>query len=462
MYSNTKAENIIMLKSIYTCTNCGSTTTKWYGRCPSCGEWNTLEESTVEVGKKSSSNTAKGGSVRTVPLSEVDGIEEIRYTTGIDELDRVLGGGIVKGAVVLLGGEPGSGKSTLLLQMCSHVCETATVLYVSGEESARQIKLRANRLGVDSNQLLIANETNVEKINTLIQNEKPDLCIIDSIQTMEIEGVTSSAGSIVQVRESASALTRTAKSLGIPIFIVGHVNKDGAIAGPKVMEHIVDTVLYIEGDRYLALRVLRSVKNRFGSTNEIGIFDMTDKGLVPVPNPSMILLEGRNDSLSGSCLTCIMEGTRPIVAEIQALTSKTAFSVPRRTADGYDYNRANLIIAVLEKRAGYYISGLDVYLNVTGGIRLDETASDLAVAFSIISSVLDKTLPSGTVAFGEIGLGGEVRSVRDPSIRVHELEKLGFDTCILPNANLKKLDRKDYHINLIGVSTVKELSKLLK
>ena len=330
-----------MLKSIFVCTNCGSTTSKWYGRCPSCGEWNTLEENTVETGKKGTKSNSHPGSVLTIPLSDVEGVEEIRYTTGIGELDRVLGGGIVKGSVVLLGGEPGSGKSTLLLQMCGHVCETASVLYISGEESARQIKLRADRLGVNSENLLIANETDVGKIGNLIQADKPDLCIIDSIQTMEIEGVTSSAGSIVQVRECASALTRTAKSLGIPIFIVGHVNKDGAIAGPKVMEHIVDTVMYIEGDRYLALRILRCVKNRFGSTNEIGIFDMTDKGLVPVANPSMILLEGRNENLSGSCLTCIMEGTRPVLAEIQSLTSKTAFSVPRRTADGYDYNRAN-------------------------------------------------------------------------------------------------------------------------
>lgn len=452
-----------MLKSIYTCTNCGSTTTKWYGRCPSCGEWNTLEESTVEVGKKSSkSSISSSNSITTIPLSDVQGVEEIRYTTGISELDRVLGGGIVKGSVVLLGGEPGSGKSTLLLQMCGYICETATVLYISGEESARQIKLRADRLGVNSERLLIANETNVEKINALIQTDKPDLCIIDSIQTMEIDGLTSSAGSIVQVRECASSLTRTAKSLGIPIFIVGHVNKDGAIAGPKVMEHIVDTVMYIEGDRYLALRILRCVKNRFGSTNEIGIFDMTDKGLVPISNPSMILLEGRNENLSGTCLTCIMEGTRPVLAEIQSLTSKTAFSVPRRTADGYDYNRANLIIAVLEKRAGYYISALDVYLNVTGGIRLDETASDLAVAISIVSSILDKNLPSGTVAFGEIGLGGEVRSVRDPHIRVKELEKLGFDRCILPNANLRKIHANDYKIELIGISNVKEIGKLLK
>lgn len=451
-----------MLKSIFVCTNCGSTTSKWYGRCPSCGEWNTLEENTVETGKKGTKSNSHPGSVLTIPLSDVEGVEEIRYTTGIGELDRVLGGGIVKGSVVLLGGEPGSGKSTLLLQMCGHVCETASVLYISGEESARQIKLRADRLGVNSENLLIANETDVGKIGNLIQADKPDLCIIDSIQTMEIEGVTSSAGSIVQVRECASALTRTAKSLGIPIFIVGHVNKDGAIAGPKVMEHIVDTVMYIEGDRYLALRILRCVKNRFGSTNEIGIFDMTDKGLVPVANPSMILLEGRNENLSGSCLTCIMEGTRPVLAEIQSLTSKTAFSVPRRTADGYDYNRANLIIAVLEKRAGYYISALDVYLNVTGGIRLDETASDLAVAISIVSSILDKTLPEGTVAFGEIGLGGEVRSVRDPHIRVKELEKLGFKRCILPKANLRKLNSKDYDIDLIGLSNVKEIGKLLK
>ena len=451
-----------MLKSLYVCTNCGASTSKWYGRCPTCGEWNTLEENTIQVNKKSKATLKADLNVDTVPLSQVTGIEEIRYTTGNEELDRVLGGGIVKGSVVLLGGEPGSGKSTLLLQMCGNICEYSTVLYVSGEESARQIKLRANRLGVNSDNLLIANETNIEKINSLIQNEKPDLCIIDSIQTMEIEGVTSSAGSLVQVRECASALTRTAKSFGIPIFIIGHVNKDGAIAGPKVMEHIVDTVMYIEGDRYLALRVLRCVKNRFGSTNEIGIFDMTDKGLIPVSNPSLALLEGRNENLSGSCLTCIMEGTRPVLAEIQSLTSKTAFSVPRRTSDGYDYNRLNLIIAVLEKRSGYYISALDVYLNVTGGIRLDETASDLAVAISIVSSILDKTLADETVAFGEIGLGGEVRSVRDAHIRVKELEKLGFKRCILPHSNLIKLNKKDYNIELIGISNVKEIVKLFK
>ncbi|MBR3355201.1 MAG: DNA repair protein RadA [Oscillospiraceae bacterium] len=449
-----------MLKSVYVCTNCGATASKWYGRCPACGEWNTLEENAIEVSKKAKSAARVDHSVDTVPLSQVTGVEEIRYTTGIDELDRVLGGGIVKGSVVLLGGEPGSGKSTLLLEMCGKICDSATVLYVSGEESSRQIKLRANRLGVNSDNLLIANETNIEKINALIQNDKPDLCIIDSIQTMELEGVSSSAGSIVQVRECASALTRTAKAFGIPVFIVGHVNKDGAIAGPKVMEHIVDTVMYIEGDRYLALRILRCVKNRFGSTNEIGIFDMTDKGLIPVSNPSLILLEGRNENLSGSCLTCIMEGTRPVIAEIQSLTAKTSFSVPRRTSDGYDYNRLNLIIAVLEKRSGYYISALDVYLNVTGGIRLDETASDLAVGISIVSSILDKTLPESTVAFGEIGLGGEVRSVRDAHIRVKELEKLGFKHCILPHANLIKLNKSDYNIELIGISNVKEIGKL--
>ena len=452
------------LKTIYVCTNCGAASGKWYGRCPSCGEWNTLVEDVVEQQGKGTSKKVQASTAqaKTVALSDIDGMDDIRYTTGIDELDRVLGGGIVKGSVVLLGGEPGAGKSTLLLQMCGALCDSAKVLYISGEESSRQIKLRAKRIGVDTEKLFLGNETDVATVINTIKQVQPDLCIVDSIQTLEADGVSSSAGSVTQVRECAAALTRCAKTEGVPIFIVGHVNKDGAIAGPKVMEHIVDTVLYLEGDRYLALRILRAAKNRYGNTSEIGIFDMTDKGLFGVANPSMLLLEGRNTDTPGSCVTCVMEGTRPVMAEIQSLTTKTSFAVPRRTANGLDYNRANLLIAVLEKRAGYYLSALDVYLNVTGGLRLDETASDLAVAASVVSSILDKTIPADTVAFGEIGLGGEVRSVSDAQKRVSEVQKLGFRRCILPKANLAKLTVADYDIELVGIGSVRELGRIFE
>ena len=444
----------------YVCTNCGAQSTKWYGRCPECGEWNTLQEEQtqrVTVSKKASSHSS---SAKTVSLDEVSYDSDIRYSTGIEEFDRVLGGGIVSGSVILLGGEPGAGKSTLLLQICGNVCDTAKVLYVSGEESSSQIKLRAKRLGVDTPNLLIANETDITSVINTVREHHPDLCIIDSIQTMEVDGIPSSAGSVAQVRESASALTKCAKSEGIPFIIVGHVNKDGAIAGPKVMEHIVDTVLYLEGDRYLALRVLRSAKNRYGSTNEIGMFDMTDKGLFGIANPSMLLLEGASTDTPGSCVTCAMEGTRPIMAEIQALTTKSGFSVPRRTADGLDFNRANLLIAVLEKRGGYMLSALDVYLNVIGGLNIGDTASDLAVAASIVSSLLDKTIPAGTVVFGEIGLGGEIRTVTDAVKRVSEAEKLGFTRCVLPAGSLKKMDASQYGIELIGISNIRDIKKV--
>ena len=450
------------LKSIYICSNCGETSSKWFGRCPSCGEWNTLQEDVIEDSPKNKARHSHNESSKTVSLSEVTGLDEMRYTTGISELDRVLGGGIVRGSVVLLGGEPGSGKSTLLLQMCGKICDTAKVLYVSGEESTRQIKLRADRCNVTAENLLIANVTDVVAIINTIKELQPDLVIIDSIQTLELEGVSSSAGSIVQVRESAAMLTKCAKSVNIPIFIVGHVNKDGAIAGPKVMEHIVDTVMYLEGDRYLSLRVLRCAKNRFGSTNEIGIFEMTSQGLFGVANPSALLLEGRNTDSPGSCITCVMEGSRPVLAEVQSLTAKSSFATPRRTADGYDYNRANLIIAVLEKRAGFYISALDVYLNIAGGIKLDETGSDLAVALSLVSSILDKPVPDNTIVFGEIGLGGEIRTVRDVETRINEVQKLGFKNCILPAACVKKLDKSNISANLIPVNNVREIGQLFQ
>ena len=450
------------LKSVYVCSKCGSTSGKWYGKCPNCGEWNTLIEEVISTDNKGvTKKTSKtDNQARTVPLSDIEGMEEIRYTTGIEDLDRVLGGGIVKGSVTLLGGEPGAGKSTLLLQMCGRLCEHVNVLYISGEESAKQIKLRARRLEIDSDKIAIANENDVSTVINTIKECNPDIVIIDSIQTMEADGIASSAGSVAQVRECAAALTRCAKAEGIPMFIVGHVNKDGAIAGPKVMEHIVDTVMYLEGDRYLALRILRCAKNRYGSTSEIGIFDMNDKGLFGIPNPSMLLLEGRNTDAPGSCVTCVMEGSRPVMAEIQSLTTKSSFAVPRRTSDGFDFNRANLLIAVLEKRAGFFLSGLDIYLNVTGGLKLEETAADLAVAMSIVSSLLDKPVAGSTVVFGEIGLGGEVRSVSDAQNRINELQKLGFEKCILPKSCLDKIDRNKYSIQLVGVSNVRELAKL--
>jgi len=449
------------LKSIYVCTNCGNTTNKWFGRCPACGEWNSLTEEIVEkkpAGKPSGS--AMAAKMDMQPLSDVGLDDTLRYTTGISELDRVLGGGIVRGSVVLLGGEPGAGKSTLLLQMCGFLGQRAKILYVSGEESSRQIKLRAVRLKVDCNNIDVSNETDIELICAAIEKTMPDLVVIDSIQTMNYQQVTSAPGSVTQVRECTSMLQKTAKSLEIPVFIVGHVNKDGAIAGPKVMEHIVDTVLYFEGDRYLSYRVLRAAKNRFGSTNEIGLFDMSASGLESVLSPSEALLSGRNAAASGSCITCVMEGSRPLLGEIQSLCAKSGFGSARRTVSGIDYNRASLLLAVLEKRGGYYLSSLDVYLNVVGGLQLDDTACDLAIALSLISSLLDKPIPEGLIAFGELGLGGEVRSVVSSQQRVSEAERLGFTKCVLPKYNLRKIDQSNLSIELIGVSSVADLKKV--
>lgn len=447
------------LKSVYVCTNCGYNSGKWYGRCPSCGEWNSFTEEVEETKRAAASPAVKH--ISAVPVSDIDLSGEIRYTTGLTELDRVLGGGIVKGSVVLIGGEPGAGKSTLLLQVCGGVGDKARILYVSGEESARQIKLRANRLSVNSKNILIANETDIGSIVAEIEREKPDLAVIDSIQTMQSGVISSSPGTVTQVRECSSKLLNCAKSLEIPIFIIGHVNKDGAIAGPKVMEHIVDTVLYFEGDRFIAHRVLRAAKNRFGSTNEVGIFEMTSKGLQSVPNPSAVMLDGMEIGASGSCVTCMMEGSRPILSEIQSLVAKTSFVSPRRTSSGFDFNRVNLLLAVLEKRGGLALSSLDVYLNVAGGLSMNEPAADLAVVASIISSALDKAPEKETVFFGEVGLGGEVRSIPYADMRINEAERMGFKQCVLPFANINKLN-ETHSIKLIGVNTVKNLLELFK
>ncbi|MEG0750789.1 MAG: DNA repair protein RadA [Oscillospiraceae bacterium] len=450
------------LKSVYICTNCGASSNKWLGKCPNCGEWNSFVEEIVEKQNQSSRSKSEGivKKVSTQRLDEISTDAQTRYTTGIGELDRVLGGGIVGGSVVLLGGEPGAGKSTLLLQMCGHMCDFARILYVTGEESAHQIKLRASRLNVDSSNISIATETDVFSIMSLIRELRPDLAVIDSIQTITSTEMPSAAGSVTQVRECTSLLTQMAKGEEIPLFIVGHVNKDGAIAGPKVMEHIVDTVLLFEGDRYLSYRILRAVKNRFGSTNEIGIFEMGAKGLEEIQNPSSLFLDGRDEAVSGSCVTCVMEGSRAVLSEIQSLVAKTGFGTPRRTSSGFDYNRTNLLLAVLEKRAGYFFSNLDVYINVIGGIQMNEPAADLAVAVSLVSAVLDRPVPTGIAAFGEIGLGGEVRACGNTIQRINESVRLGYNRCILAKSALPKINVKDVDASLVGISNVREIAKL--
>ncbi len=444
-------------KVVYVCSECGYETAKWMGKCPSCNAWSTLEEDVRTESATALRSTAAGYGVATAKtLAEIDVTDEARYVTGINELDRVLGGGIVKGSVVLLSGDPGIGKSTILLQVCRAVSKQLNVLYVSGEESAVQIKMRAERIGVTGDNVRIMTSTDVQAICEYINTHKPDLVMIDSIQTMTISELSSSAGSIVQVRECTNMLLRAAKSLEIPIFIVGHVNKGGDIAGPKVMEHIVDTVLYFEGERNQSYRILRAIKNRFGSTNEIGVFEMLERGLTEVENPSAQLLSGRMSDVSGGCITCIMEGTRPILSEVQALVTTTGFGNPRRTSTGFDYNRLSLILAVLEKRMGLYFSNLDAYLNIVGGIRIDEPAADLAVALALVSGIRDIPIDEKLIAFGEIGLSGEVRSVSRANARVSEASRLGFNKCILPKACLKQVTDCPDSITLIGVSNLKQ------
>ena len=439
------------LKTIYVCNQCGETSPRWLGRCPSCGAWNTMTEDVVAEPAKSSSGRAAAPvrvtgqtSLKPLKLKNVSTTEEkSRIVTGIAELDRVLGGGIVLGSVILIGGEPGIGKSTILLQLCGEVSRTRSVLYVTGEESVRQIKLRAVRLDVPQDNISIVAESDVDEICGLIEQMKPDLVVIDSIQTMRC--------------------TDVAKTNEIPTFIVGHVNKDGAIAGPKVMEHIVDTVLYFEGDKTLPYRVLRAVKNRYGSTNEIGMFDMTGKGLEQIENPSQVMLEGRPIGISGTCVACVMEGTRPVLSEIQALVTKTAFPSPRRTASGFDYNRMYLLLAVLEKRAGYVFGNQDVYINIIGGLKLDETACDLPVCLAMASSLLDLPVPEKTLAIGEVGLGGEVRSVPHLETRLREAQRVGFDTAIVPKHNLNMLDAAQFPgLRLVGVAYLREAINAIK
>ena len=444
---------------IYTCNQCGYESSKWNGKCPSCGAWNSFEEDVAEKtssASRSSSQNVPDLADNILELADIGADSDVRYDTGIGELNRVLGGGLVKGSLVLLGGEPGIGKSTILLQICQFLGEDHSILYVSGEESARQIKLRADRLGVDTENLYILTSTDAEAVAQTIASSAPDIAIIDSIQTMSISRISSSPASLTQVRECTNLFMHTAKDQEIPIIIVGHVNKDGAIAGPKVMEHIVDAVLYFEGERHQSYRLLRAVKNRFGSTNEIGVFEMIDKGLREVANPSQMLLAGRPHNVSGCCVACVMEGSRPILAEVQALAAKTGYSAPRRMATGFDFNRLNIIIAVLEKRLGIFMGTLDVYLNIVGGFKLDEPAGDLPVAMALYSGIMDKQIDEELIAFGEIGLGGEIRSVSHITQRIHEAERMGFKTCIFPKQSASSIDPKDYSIEIIPVSTLKQ------
>ena len=450
-------------KTVFVCGECGYETPKWVGKCPGCGEWNTMFED-VRLPQKAAVSAAPrpAHTFSAMPLSQINAADEHRFVTGISELDRVLGGGIVKGSVILLSGDPGIGKSTILLQVCNALQGDIKILYVSGEESAIQIKLRAKRIGVESDAVSVMTETDVQTVCEYINSARPGLVMIDSIQTMQHPDISSSPGSIVQVRESANLLLRTGKSLDIPIFIVGHVNKGGDIAGPKVMEHIVDTVLYFEGERNQSYRILRAIKNRFGSTNEIGVFEMTETGLAEVENPSAMMLSGRMSDVSGGCITCIIEGTRPILAEVQGLVAATGFGNARRTAAGFDYNRLNLLLAVLEKRLGLMFSNLDTYINIVGGIRLDEPAADLAVAMALVSGLRDIPIDENTIAFGEIGLSGELRSVPRAQARVNEAERMGFTRCILPTACLKQINSAPGGIKLIGVKRLSDAVAFIK
>lgn len=444
-------------KSIFFCQNCGHEEAKWLGQCPACKEWNTFVEERIDSGITKGTTVAARAvhEAKVVPLTEVTADDDTRSETGIKELDRVLGGGIIPGSLVLVGGDPGIGKSTLLLQVCQRMAQMKKILYISGEESQAQIKLRANRMGNFTSSLLLLCETNLGIIRSVIEKERPELVIIDSIQTMYSEDVTSAPGSVSQVRESTNVFMQLAKGLCIPIFIVGHVTKEGTVAGPRVLEHMVDTVLYFEGDRHASYRILRAVKNRFGSTNEIGVFEMRQSGLVEVENPSEYMLSGKPENASGSVVACSMEGTRPILLEIQALVCRTNFGMPRRTAAGTDYNRVNLLMAVLEKRLGMSLGNCDAYVNIAGGIKMNEPAIDLGIVMALVSSYRNRPIDEKTIVFGEVGLSGEVRAVNMPEQRVAEAKKLGFETCILPEVSLKMV-KEIQGIRLVGVKTVNE------
>lgn len=447
-------------KSVFFCQNCGHEESKWLGQCPMCKEWNTFVEERVTVAKSISSGKA-GKDTRIVSLSEVKTENEERITTEIKELDRVLGGGMVPGSLILVGGDPGIGKSTLLLQVCRQLAnKEKNVLYISGEESLRQIKLRAQRMGEFTDNLRLLCETNLESIRNIIEREKPDTVIIDSIQTMYNEEVASAPGSVSQVREATNILMQLAKGLCVTIFIVGHVTKEGTVAGPRVLEHMVDTVLYFEGDRHASYRILRGVKNRFGSTNEIGVFEMRHDGLREVENPSEFMLNGRPEQASGSVVACSIEGTRPILLEIQALVCESNFGMPRRTAAGTDYNRVNLLMAVLEKRIGYHLGNYDAYVNIAGGIKINEPAVDLGIVMAIVSSYKNRPFDEKTVVFGEVGLSGEVRAVNMPEQRVSEAKKLGFEACVVPEVSVESV-KSIKGIKIIGVKTINEAIGLL-
>lgn len=446
-------------KSVFFCQNCGHEENKWLGQCPMCKEWNTFVEEPVSFSKSASAKQIKD--VEVVALKHVETDQEERIKTKIEELDRVLGGGIVPGSLLLVGGDPGIGKSTLLLQVCQRLCEDKhQVLYISGEESLKQIKLRANRMGEFTEDLLLLCETNLEIVKNVIQKRKPEVVIIDSIQTMYSEEVASAPGSVSQVRESTNVFMQLAKGLGISIFIVGHVTKEGTVAGPRVLEHMVDTVLYFEGDRHASYRILRGVKNRFGSTNEIGVFEMRQNGLVEVENPSEFMLNGKPENASGSVVACSMEGTRPILIEIQALVCSSNFGMPRRTAAGTDYNRVNLLMAVLEKRVGIHLSNYDAYVNIAGGIKMNEPAVDLGIVMAIVSSYKNQPIDEKTIVFGEVGLSGEVRAVNMPEQRVVEAKKLGFTTCIMPEVS-REVVKNIKGIKIIGVKTINEALQVL-
>ncbi len=450
-------------KSVFVCNQCGFETPKWLGKCPGCGEWNTLEEETrVQQSPAQGAKSGRSAPMRSYALSEIAPDNELRYQTGMGELDRVLGGGIVKGSLVLLSGDPGIGKSTILLQVCKVIAQKMNVLYVSGEESYSQIKLRADRLGVSAPGLRLLCETDMQAIGEHIMEEKPDLVIIDSVQTMNHADLSSSPGSVTQVRECTSLLMRMAKSLSIPVILVGHVNKDGNIAGPKVLEHIVDAVLYFEGERNLSFRILRAVKNRYGSTNEIGVFEMTDRGLEEVKNPSEMLIAGRPKNTPGTCVACVMEGSRPLLAEIQGLVTPTSFGNPRRMSNGFDYNRMAMLLAVLEKRGGYFFNNMDVYINVVGGMKLDEPALDLTIAMALVSSLKDYAIRDDVLAFGEIGLAGEIRAISHCEQRLKEAARLGFTRCIVPKHNLRSVGKSlKNEIEIVGVRSIREAFEAL-
>lgn len=447
-------------KTIFVCSECGYESPKWMGKCPACNQWNTFYEE-KKINSSVSNNTLKRKEIsKPVELNKIEGKIENKISTGFGELDRVLGGGLVNGSLILLGGEPGIGKSTLILQLCNKIKTDGKILYISGEESGEQIKLRADRLGVKNENLLFLSETNIENIEEIILTMQPKLVIIDSIQTMYSEEITSAPGSVSQVREITARIMRTCKENGVTTILIGHVTKDGNIAGPRVLEHMVDTVLYIEGERYFSYRMLRGVKNRFGSTNEIGMFEMQNEGLVEITDPSKVLISDNDDNPSGSVIVATIEGTRPLLVEFQALTTSTVYGLPRRTANGIDYNRLAVLLAVLEKKVGINLGNQDVYINVVSGLKVNEPAIDLGIIASTISGYKNIPIDKRTVVMGEVGLTGEVRSINLIEKRIREAEKLGFKKCIIPESN-KKLLKDEYKLDIIGVKTISDAIKIL-